>query len=154
MTTIDVFVPRHTVPEHIRRRLSERLVTALVASEEPMDPAIIDRGRSLAWAIVHEADAWAVGGRALGPDDAPRYLVRVSVPRGHLNDDRRAEIVRRVTGVLAEFDDEPRRLHEEPVAWIQIAEPPDGALGLMGRIVSTEDITTYVLTGAYPTASV
>jgi phenylpyruvate tautomerase PptA (4-oxalocrotonate tautomerase family) len=64
-----------------------------------------------------------------------------------MSDSKRADIVRRVTRVLADADDDPQRLWAEPLAWVHVTEIPEGNWGAMGRVVRFEDIAAYVLTG-------
>ena len=109
--------------------------------------AVIERGRAISQVIVYEPDLWIVGERTIDPTDGPRYFVRVSVPGGHLNDGMRAELVRRVTQAVAEVDEDPERLYEEPCAWVHIVEISDGNLGAFGQVVRTADIIKWTVTG-------
>jgi phenylpyruvate tautomerase PptA (4-oxalocrotonate tautomerase family) len=65
-----------------------------------------------------------------------------------MNDQRRSDMVTRVTTVLAEVDDDPDRMANEPVAWVHITEVPEGNWGALGRVVRFPEIAEYVLTGA------
>jgi phenylpyruvate tautomerase PptA (4-oxalocrotonate tautomerase family) len=79
--------------------------------------------------------------------EAPRFVVRVAVPAGSLDDAKRRDMVERVTRVLAVSDDDPARLAREPVAWVHINEVPEGNWGAMGRVVGFADIVDFVVTG-------
>lgn len=149
MTLIELFAPRASLRDDQRRRLSERLVTELISAEgAPAD--LIERGRSITWLVVHEPEVWAVGGRVVDPADPPTYVVRANVPGGHLTDGMKAELVRRLTRVIAEVDDDPQRVYDRPDAWVHINEVPSGNIGAFGQVVATDDITRYVVSGQMP----
>ena len=97
MLFIELFAPKGALDEEQRRRLSWRLVTEVMNVPDAPDTLIgaIERGRALSQAVVHEPDAWSVGGREADPTDAPRYVVRVSMPARHLTDGMRAELLLR-----------------------------------------------------------
>ena len=152
MTFIELFAPAGTLDDAQRRHLSERLITELIRADGA-PPEIIERGREMTWLVVHEPEMWTVSGRQVGPGDPPRYVVRVSVPGGHLNDGMRAELVSRLTGVIAEVEDDPRRVYDQPDAWVHVHEVPSGHIGAFGQIVTTEDITRMAVTGERPTAA-
>jgi YHS domain-containing protein/phenylpyruvate tautomerase PptA (4-oxalocrotonate tautomerase family) len=149
MTFIELFAPAGTLDDRKRRHLGDRLVTELIRADGA-PPEIIERGRELTWLVVHEPEVWTVGARQVGPGDAPRYVVRVSVPGGHLNDGMRAELVERLTGVIAEVEDDPHRVYEQPDAWVHVNEVPSGHMGAFGQIVTTADITRMAVTGERP----
>jgi YHS domain-containing protein len=125
---------------------------------------MIERGRAVSWLVVHEPEIWTVAGRPVDPAEAPRYLVRVTVPGGHNTERMRAALVERVTRVLTEVDDDPRRLYEgederqradgrgfhEPAAWVHIVELPDGQIGAFGRTMRLADITRMIVHGDAP----
>lgn len=150
MTLIELFVPTGALAREQQRQLSRNLVDELLAA--PAAPAeLIERGRAITTVVVHEPVHWSVGGRDVDRTDPPRYIVRVSVPGGHITDRIRAEIVARITRVLAAADDDPQRFHERPDAWIHIIEVPDGNLGAYGRIMPTDAITDLLVRGTLPT---
>jgi len=93
----------------------------------------------------HEPEGWWVGGERVDPAAPARYVVRISVPAGSLDDRRRLDMVERVTAVLARAEDDPRRLEREPAAWVHITEIPEGNWGALGRVVRLADIAAYVV---------
>jgi YHS domain-containing protein/phenylpyruvate tautomerase PptA (4-oxalocrotonate tautomerase family) len=152
MLFIELFVPKGNLGEEQRRHLSERLATEMMSTDgAPAD--VIERGRAISWLVLHEPEVWAVGGRPVEATDAPRYVVRVTVPGGHLNDAMRAEVVRRITRVLAEIEDDPQRLSREAHAWVHIVELPDGTIGAFGQVVRTADIIDLIVQGRTPEAT-
>src|SRR6185436_16142349 len=144
MPFVEVFTPRGAVTEARRNAVGERVVAEVMRAEgAPDTPA----ARSISWLVWQEVDCWWVGGRKAGTAEPPRFVVRVAVPAGSLDDDKRRDMVERVTRVLAATDDEPGRLTREPVAWVHINEIPEGNWGAMGRVVRFADIVDYVVTG-------
>ncbi|TMR96461.1 tautomerase family protein [Nonomuraea basaltis] len=142
MPFVEVFAPRGALREEQRTRLSEELVAEVMQVEGAPDTAA---ARSISWLVFHDVEAWSVGGLAVAADEPARYLVRVSVPAGSLDDGKRDEMMRRVTAVLAKADDDPDRLYTEPSAWVHIVEIPDGNWGAFGRVVRLPDIVNFVL---------
>ena len=144
MPFVEVFTPRGALSEARRNAVGERLVAQVMQAEgAPDTPA----ARSISWLIWQEVDAWWVGGHRAGSAAAPRFVVRVAVPAGSLDDAKRRDMVERVTRVLAETDDDPDRLMQTPVAWVHINEIPEGNWGAMGRVVRFADIAEFVVTG-------
>ncbi|MEU0568774.1 hypothetical protein ABZ297_25810 [Nonomuraea sp. NPDC005983] len=103
--------------------------------------------REISWLVVNEPDAWYVGGRQVLDEEPPRYVVRVSVPAGSLDDDKRADMITRITRVLSQAEDDPERLYDRPVAWVHVVEISDGNWGAAGRVFRLPDIVSFV-TGA------
>lgn len=150
MMLMELFVPQGVLTAARRLRVSERLVTEVMSAENaPAD--LIERGRAMTYVVVHESEAM-VGGRPVAASAPPHYVVRVSVPAEHNTDGIRAELVARITRVLAEVDDDPQRLYQEPHVWVHIIEVPDGNMGAFGQVVRIGDIMKLVVnSGAKPT---
>ena len=85
MIFVEVFAPRGALSPQERWQLAERLMTD-VSFEEPALPVAMEIAVGNAEVIVHEPEAWTVGGQPL---ERPRFVVRVSVP-----EEWRAEISR------------------------------------------------------------
>ena len=145
MPFVEVFTPRGSVPQARRDAIAERLVAEVMRAEgAPDTPA----ARAISWLTWQEVDGWWVGGRRLETAEPARYVVRVAVPAGSLDDTKRRDIVERVTAVLADGDADPDRLRRDPVAWVHINEIPEGNWGAMGRVVRFADIAAYVVGAA------
>jgi phenylpyruvate tautomerase PptA (4-oxalocrotonate tautomerase family) len=144
MPFVEVFTPRGAVSEARRNLIGEQLVGEVMQAEgAPDTPA----ARAISWLVWQDVDGWWVGGRRAGAGEAPRFVVRVAVPAGSLDDAKRRDMVERVTRVLAATDDDPARLNRDPVAWVHINEIPEGNWGAMGRVVRFADIASFVVTG-------
>ena len=134
MMFFEVYVPSGALSGDQRRNLAERLITEFMteAEERGVPPALIEAARMTEQVVVHEVETWVVGGRAVSPDEPPRYVVRVSVPSGWLRE-MSQEVISRVTRVLASIDANPERLYDEPVAWVHVHGIPDGGCGVFGQ---------------------
>src|ERR1700694_328165 len=87
-----------------KRAISEQLVGEVMLAEGAPDT---EAARSISWLVWHDVAAWSIGGRVVSAQEQPRYVVRVSVPAGSMNDQKRADMVGRVTRVLADADETP-----------------------------------------------
>lgn len=144
MPFVELFVPRGAVPADRRKRVGAKLVHEVMRAEGAPDTA---EARSISWLLVHEVDEWWIGSEAWDEAQGARWVVRVGVPAGSLNDAKRKDMIERVTRVLAEAEDDSERLKREPVAWVHINEIPDGNWGAFGRVVRFSDIASFVTTG-------
>jgi phenylpyruvate tautomerase PptA (4-oxalocrotonate tautomerase family) len=151
MPFVELFAPKDALAGPGGTQLTERLVAEVMAAEGAPDT---EAARSISWLVVNEPDAWFVGGQAVSDTEPARYVVRVSVPAGSLDDTKRADMIERITRVLADAERDPQRLYQEPVAWVHINEIPDGNWGAFGRVVRLADIARYagatVLIGKLP----
>ena len=146
MPFVEVCSPAGAVSKEQRSLIAERLVPAVMEAEGVPDTEAV---RSLSWLVWHEPALWSIGGKTVKADDAPFFMVRVGIPAASLNDEKRAEIVKRVTQVLADADDNPERFYGAPPAtFIEINEIPEGNLGSAGMVFRFHDIVSYALKGA------
>lgn len=146
MPFVEVFTPAGSVTKEQRGRISERLVAEVMKGEGAPDT---DAARSLSWLVWHEPEVWSIGGRLVGDGESPRYVVRVTVPADSLDDTKRAEIVRRVTDVLADADDKPERMFGLPLAsFVLLNEVSEGNWGSIGRIFRFPEVEAFIAAGA------
>jgi YHS domain-containing protein len=145
MMFIELFIPKGTVSEEQRHRLSQRLITEFMTEEEEQSAptGVIEASRALQQVVVHEPDTWIVGGRPVDPNEPPRYLVRVSLPSSWRKP-MSAEVISRVTRVLAEADPNPQRLYQESVAWVHVIGVPEGSYGTLGKALEGTDIVKMI----------
>jgi phenylpyruvate tautomerase PptA (4-oxalocrotonate tautomerase family) len=163
MPFVELYAPKGALDSERGRAAKRSLVAEVMKAEgAPDTPA----ARAISWLVVTEPDEWFVGGEPVGAEP-PRYVVRVSVPAGSLDDAKRADMIDRVTRVLAGAeevvgeageedevvgeaggeDPDAERLYREPAAWVHIHEVPEGNWGAAGRPVGLRDIIGYVATG-------
>ena len=145
MPFVEVFTPQGAVPADIRAEISESLVAEVMQAEGA--PPESESARSISWLLWHEIPEWWVGGARVDASEPARYVVRVGVPAGSLDDWKREDIVRRTNAVLAKADPDPARFEREPIAWVHVDEIKEGNWGALGRVVRFPDIAAYVLEG-------
>lgn len=149
MMFFEVFVPKGVLSADQRRRLGERILSGLVSVEESAGaPAeVLDSALAIQQVVVYEPDAWIVGGRALAGGEPPRYVIRVSVP-STWRKEMSGYTIGRITKILADLDAElgldPRRLYEQPDAWIHVLGVPEGSLGACGSALTSADVVRMI----------
>ena len=129
MPFVEVFAPHGSVDPEQRTRISSMLVAEVMRAEGAPET---EAPRSSSWTDVKY---WTV----FQPTDArepAHYVVRISVPAASMTDEKRADIVARVSKVLADADAHRFRPHRRPTAWVQIMEVADAD----GRVVRFAEI--------------
>lgn len=146
MPFVEVYSSASTsLTDEKRREVSERLVSEVMEGEGAPDN---ENTRSISWLVWHEPQLWSIGGRPVQPGERPFFAVRVSMPAASVDDEKKAEVVRRVTKVLADADDDPDRFYAAPpVSFVLINEVPEGNWGSAGMIFRFEDVVSYIVKG-------
>lgn len=103
MPFIEMYVPEGAITEERKRRLHERVARQVLEVEG----ATYDespKARAITWMLIHEVPEgnFSVGSEPLSSGLEPRVLTRVVTPHGALDDERRAEVVRRVNHEVVE----------------------------------------------------
>lgn len=116
MPVIEMYVPEGTLTEDAKRTLHDRVARQVLEVEG----ATYDespKARAITWMLIHELPdgGFSIGGEPLSRGDEPRILTRVLTPPGALDDERRAEVVKRVNEEIvdalgAEFAEPTRSL--------------------------------------------
>lgn len=141
MPLVDIFTPTGSLKDEQRAEISRQLMAETISIEGVADtPA----SRSISWVLWHDIDGWWVGADRVTASDATRFVVRVQTPEGSLEGDKRAQIVERVTAVLAKSDPDPDRFTRETAAWVLIEEVAEGNWGSHGRIIGWSDIKGFL----------
>jgi hypothetical protein len=83
MITAEVFVTGRALTADEEREIADRVLRALTTEEAAPD-SVMESAREFAHVLVGQPAAWATGGPR--PGSAPRYLVRLTVPRSWSND--------------------------------------------------------------------
>lgn len=112
--------------------LTQALIASLLHWEGAPDTPFF---RAQAWCVVHEVP----GSRFRnGADDLPRFRVDVTVPEGALSDERRAGLVRDVTGhVLGAAGLEKA---DAGRVWVLVQEQAEGTWGAGGHVIRFSDL--------------
>ena len=134
MMTIEVLVSAGTTTTAQRTALGRALLTGLITEDGAPD-AVLAKARALTNVLVHEPAVWVTA------DDAPRYLVRVTVPGSWHGKDFGAYLIPRITEVIAATEPDPGRLYREPHCQVQIVGLKEHSLGTLGHVTTATDIT-------------
>ena len=132
MPMIRLTVPSGSLSEEGRKTVQRDLAAVLLRWEGAPDTAFF---RAQAWSYLVELPE---GAQTAAEDDAPRFLVDVTVPQGALSERRRAGLVQDATKtVLAAAG-----LSEADVlrVWVLVHEQPDGTWGAGGSVVRYTDL--------------
>jgi phenylpyruvate tautomerase PptA (4-oxalocrotonate tautomerase family) len=144
MPMIDLTLPEGALRDDAKGRLVEELTTALLKWEGAPDNEV---ARSLAWTYVDERPAGAIN-VAGAPAQEPRYRVKVTVPEGALDDERKAGLVAEVTERVLAAEGRPNEPAHAARVWCIVREVRDGNWGGGGRIARLKDIAQLI--GATP----
>lgn len=138
MPMIQLTLPTGVLTDDSRRKLQKTLAATLLKWEGAPDTAFF---RAQAWTRIEEV----AGGRfgAL-EDDAPRFRLDVTVPRGGLSQRRKEGLVQETTGqVLAAAG-----LSEADAlrVWVLVHEQPEGTWGAAGNIIKFQELAAVAAT--------
>ncbi|WP_217242273.1 tautomerase family protein [Streptomyces sp. AC555_RSS877] len=132
MPMIRLTAPAAALTAQGRQSIQRDLAAVLLRWEGAPDTAFF---RAQAWSYLTELPE---GAQTTAEDDAPRFLVEVTVPQGALSERRKAGLVEEATKtVLAATglgrDDAPR-------VWVLVHEQPDGTWGAGGSVIRYADL--------------
>jgi len=127
MPMIDLTLPKGRFDRPEQEALAAELTRLIIHWESGTDRPGYDKA---AWAFVQEADLIQVGGRSRIPGGRQIYRVVVSVPKGSLDDRRRAGLMSDVAhAVIATEGTEPTP-EDLMRVWCIVNEVPDGNWGV------------------------
>jgi phenylpyruvate tautomerase PptA (4-oxalocrotonate tautomerase family) len=134
MPMIRLTVPSGALTEEGRKTVQRDLAAVLLRWEGAPDTAFF---RAQAWSYLVELPE---GAQTTAEDDAPRFLVEVTVPQGALSDRRRAGLVSDATKSVLEA----AGLSEADVlrVWVLVHEQPDGTWGAGGSVIRYADLVS------------
>ncbi|MFC8516348.1 4-oxalocrotonate tautomerase family protein [Streptomyces sp. NPDC057257] len=132
MPMIRLTAPAGALTEQGRASVRRELAAVLLRWEGAPDTAFF---RAQAWSYLVELPE---GAQITAEDDAPRFLVEVTVPQGALSERRKAGLVEEATKTVLSAaglgaDDAPR-------VWVLVHEQPDGTWGAGGSVVRYADL--------------
>ncbi|MGI5426481.1 tautomerase family protein [Streptomyces sp. CA-179760] len=132
MPMIRLTAPVGALTEQGRQSIQRDLAAVLLRWEGAPDTAFF---RAQAWSYLTELPERA---QVTAEDDAPRFLVEVTVPQGALSERRKAGLVEEATKtVLAAAglaSDDALRV------WVLMHEQPDGTWGAGGSVIRYTDL--------------
>ena len=133
MPMIRLTVPPGSLTEEGRKTVQRELAAVLLRWEGAPDTAFF---RAQAWSYLVELPE---GAQTTAEDDAPRFLVEVTVPQGALSERRKAGLVEDATRTvlaaagLSQAADALR-------VWVLVHDQPDGTWGAGGSVVRYTDL--------------
>jgi phenylpyruvate tautomerase PptA (4-oxalocrotonate tautomerase family) len=129
---IELTVPAGVLTAEGRVSVQRELAAVLLRWEGAPDTEFF---RAQAWSYLHELPA---GAQATAADDAPRFRVDVTVPRGAVSDRRKAGLVQEATEVVLRA----AGLTEADAlrVWVLVHEQAEGTWGAGGGIVRYADL--------------
>ncbi|MDN0199232.1 tautomerase family protein [Streptomyces sp. S.PNR 29] len=132
MPMIRLTAPHGALAEEGRRTVQRDLAAVLLRWEGAPDTAFF---RAQAWSYLVELPE---GAQTTAEDDAPRFLVEVTVPQGALSERRKSGLVEDVTrSVLAAAGLSP---DDALRVWVLVHEQPDGTWGAGGSVIRYADL--------------
>ncbi|MGA5359712.1 tautomerase family protein [Streptomyces purpurascens] len=132
MPMIRLTAPAGALTEEGRRSVQRDLAGVLLRWEGAPDTPFF---RAQAWSYLAELPE---GAQTTAEDDAPRFLVEVTVPQGALSERRKAGLVEEATRtVLAAAGLTP---DDALRVWVLVHEQPDGTWGAGGSVIRYADL--------------
>jgi phenylpyruvate tautomerase PptA (4-oxalocrotonate tautomerase family) len=129
---IRLTVPNGALTEEGRTTVQRELAAVLLRWEGAPDTPFF---RAQAWSYLVELPE---GAQTTAEDEAPRFLVEVTVPEGALSERRRAGLVEDATRtVLTAAGLSPQ---DALRVWVLVHEQPDGTWGAGGSVVRYADL--------------
>ena len=132
MPMIRLTAPVGALTEQGRQSVQRDLAAVLLRWEGAPDTAFF---RAQAWSYLVELPE---GAQTTAEDDAPRFLVEVTVPQGALSERRKAGLVEDATKTVLEA----AGLSETDAlrVWVLVHEQPDGTWGAGGSVIRYADL--------------
>jgi phenylpyruvate tautomerase PptA (4-oxalocrotonate tautomerase family) len=134
---IDLVVPEGRFTETEMEDLGARLTSLIIEWESGTDIAGYEQA---AWAWVHEARQVLVAGRRRDETALPLYKVIATVPKGSLDERRRAGLIGDVTDAIISTEGRVPSDRDRQRVWCIIDEVPDGNWGAGGHVVRLRDL--------------
>ncbi|MFJ9869295.1 4-oxalocrotonate tautomerase family protein [Streptomyces sp. NPDC101165] len=132
MPMIRLTVPSGALTEEGRKSVRGDLAAVLLRWEGAPDTAFF---RAQAWSYLIELPE---GAQTTAEDDAPRFLVDVTVPQGALSERRKAGLVEDATRTVLEAAGLPA--DQALRVWVLVHEQPDGTWGAGGAVIRYADL--------------
>ncbi|MGW4976044.1 tautomerase family protein [Streptomyces mirabilis] len=132
MPMIRLTVPSGALTEEGRKTVQRDLAAVLLRWEGAPDTAFF---RAQAWSYLVELPE---GAQTTAEDDAPRFLVEVTVPQGAMSERREAGLIedatKTVLGAAGLAQDDALRV------WVLVHEQPEGTWGAGGSVIRYADL--------------
>ncbi|MFD8377174.1 4-oxalocrotonate tautomerase family protein [Streptomyces sp. NPDC059679] len=136
MPMIRLTAPPGSLTEEGRESVQRELAAVLLRWEGAPDTAFF---RAQAWSYLVELPD---GAQTTAEDDAPRFLVEVTVPQGALSERRKAGLVEDATKTV--LDAAGLSPADALRVWALVHEQPDGSWGAGGSVLRYADLVALV----------
>jgi phenylpyruvate tautomerase PptA (4-oxalocrotonate tautomerase family) len=137
MPMIDLTIPTDTLSEEHQAELVSELTRIFIKWEGGTE---VPGYEYAAWAFVHEVRGTAIAGKMRGSGKAPLYRVVCSMPKGSMNDGRKAGMIAEVTEAIMRIEPRERWKHDPNRVWCIINDVPDGDWGVAGKPTTLRDL--------------
>jgi phenylpyruvate tautomerase PptA (4-oxalocrotonate tautomerase family) len=143
MPMIELTLPEGALDKAAQDELMEKLTFALLRWEGAPDDS--EAAKLISWGFVDERPADRVYQAGRPSPAQPLYRVKITVPEGALDDERKSGLVAEVTEhVLTAEGSDPKDAAAAMRVWAIIREVTDGNWGGAGRIFRLRDIARAV----------
>ncbi|MGW5777737.1 tautomerase family protein [Streptomyces sp. NPDC003863] len=132
MPMIRLTVPTGALTDQGRTTIQRDLAAVLLRWEGAPDTAFF---RAQGWSHLTELPE---GAQETAEDDAPRFLVEVTVPQGALSQRRKASLVEEATATVLSAAGLPP--DEALRVWVLVHEQPEGTWGAGGSVIRYADL--------------
>ncbi|MFF0088249.1 4-oxalocrotonate tautomerase family protein [Streptomyces canus] len=132
MSMIRLTFPAGSLTPEGRETVQNDLAEALLRCEGAPDAAFF---RAQLWSYLVELPE---GAQTTAADDAPRFLIDVTVPQGVLSEEGKARLVEEATAIVLSTAGLGQA--DAPRVWVLVHEQPDGTWGAGGTIVRRADL--------------
>src|SRR5436309_6144882 len=141
MPMIDVYAPSDLLPSGTDRRIGEELTRAVLRAEGVSAPSPFHLENTAAF--VHKMDPAAVQTAA----EALARTIRVQIitPPGALTRNGQKQLVKDVTGILADICGDPSQARR---TWVLLTEAAEGGWGIAGTAFGREEFAALAAAAA------
>jgi phenylpyruvate tautomerase PptA (4-oxalocrotonate tautomerase family) len=141
MPMIDVYAPSDLLPTGSDRRIGEELTHAVLRAEGVSAPSPFHFANTAAF--IHRMIPGSVQTAA---DAAPRTIrVQIITPPGALTRDGQKQLVKDVTGLLADVCGDPSQAQR---TWVLLSEAAEGGWGIAGTAFGREEFAALAAAAA------
>jgi phenylpyruvate tautomerase PptA (4-oxalocrotonate tautomerase family) len=141
MPMIDVYASSDLLPPGSDRRIGEALTRAVLRAEGVSSPGRFHLENTAAF--IHKLDPAAVQTAA----EAVARTIRVQIitPPGALTREGQKQLVKDVTGILADISGDPSQARR---TWVVLTEAAEGGWGIAGTAFGREEFTALAAAAA------
>jgi phenylpyruvate tautomerase PptA (4-oxalocrotonate tautomerase family) len=141
MPMIDVYAPSDLLPPGSERRIGEALTSAVLRAEGVSSPGRFHLENTAAF--IHKMDPAAV--QTAAEARARTIRVQILTPPGALTREGQKQLVKDVTGILADISGDPSQARR---TWVLLTEAAEGGWGIAGTAFGREEFAALAAAAA------